>query len=106
MKRLFYLAVGAGVGVAAFRRASRAARKLTPAGLAGSAGGAVSGLRGSIRNFVDDVRVGMVEREAELHEALAGDAPPPFKRDAERSGQRTERSAPNRGRSANGRSAS
>ncbi len=71
MKRLFYLAVGAGVGVAAFRRASRAARKLTPAGLAGSAGGAVSGLRGSIRGFVDDVRVGMVEREAQLHEALA-----------------------------------
>jgi hypothetical protein len=46
MKRLFYIAVGAGVGVAAFRRASRAARKLTPAGLAGTAGGAVSGLRG------------------------------------------------------------
>ena len=92
MKRLFYLAVGAGVGVAAFRRASRAARKLTPAGLAGSAGGAVSGLRGSIRGFVDDVRVGMVERETELHEAMASDAPPPF--------------TPRPGRSANGRSAS
>ena len=78
MKRLFYLAVGAGVGVAAFRRASRAARKLTPAGLANSAGGAVSGVRGSIRSFVDDVRVGMVEREAQLHDALASDAPPPF----------------------------
>jgi len=91
MKRLFYLAVGAGVGVAAVRRASRAARKLTPAGLAGTAGGAVSGLRGSIRDFVDDVRVGMVEREAELHDALASEAPAPFTRDT--------------GRAANGRSA-
>lgn len=99
MKRLFYLAVGAGIGVAAFRRASRAARKLTSAGLAGSAGGAVSGLRGSIRDFVDDVRVGMVEREAELHEALGSAAPPPFT-------PRTGRSAPQTGRPGNGRSAS
>ena len=96
MKRLFYLAVGAGVGVAAVRRASRAARKLTPSGLAGTASGAVSGLRGSIREFVADVRLGMVEREAQLHEAMASEAPPPF----------TPRSAPASGRSANGRSTS
>ena len=82
MKRLFYLAVGAGVGVAAVRRAKRAARKLTPAGLADTAGGAVSGLRGSIRGFVDDVRIGMVEREAQLHEALESEAPSPYKRSA------------------------
>ena len=106
MKRLFYVAVGAGVGVAAFRRASRAARKLTPAGLACSSGGAVSGLRGSIRNFVDDVRVGMVEREAQLHEALASEAPPPFTPLTGRSAPQTGRSAPHTGRSANGRSAS
>jgi hypothetical protein len=99
MKRLLYLAVGAGVGVTAVRRAKRAARKLTPAGLADSAGGAVSGLRGSIRSFVDDVRIGMVEREAELHEALASDAPPPFT-------PRAGRSAPSAGPSANGRSTS
>lgn len=101
MRRLFYLAVGAGVGVAAVRRAKRAARKLTPAGLADSAGGAVSGLRGSIRGFVDDVRIGMVEREAQLHDALASEAPPPYKRDSD-----TGRSARNSGHSANGRSAS
>jgi hypothetical protein len=103
MKRLFYLAVGAGVGVAAVRRAKRAARKLTPAGLADSAGGAVSGLRGSIRGFVDDVRIGMVEREAQLHDALASEAPPPYKRDTS---PNLGRSGPNTGRSANGRSAS
>ena len=43
MKRLFYLAVGAGVGIAAVRRAKRAARKLTPAGLADTAGATVVG---------------------------------------------------------------
>jgi len=54
-----------------------------------------------------------VEREAQLHEALASEAPPPFKRDTERSAPNparsapdTQRSAPNPGRSANGRSAS
>jgi hypothetical protein len=99
MKRLFYLAVGASVGVAAVRRAKRAARKLTPAGLADSAGGAVSGLRGSIRGFVDDVRIGMVEREAQLHEALTSEAPPPFTPRAGHTPPHTERSA-------NGRSTS
>ena len=59
MKRLVYLAIGAGVGVAAVRKVSRAASKLTPSGLAGSAGGAISGARGSIRDFIDEVRIGM-----------------------------------------------
>jgi hypothetical protein len=106
VKRILYLAVGAGVGVAAVRRAKRAARKLTPAGLAGSAGGAVSGLRGSIRAFVDDVRVGMAEREAELHEALAGEAPSPFTPQTGRSAPQSGRSASSAGRSPNGRSTS
>jgi Family of unknown function (DUF6167) len=78
VKRLFYLAVGAGVGVAVVRKASRAAKKLTPTGLAGSAGGAISGVGGSIRSFLDDIKLGMAEREIELHEALAGEAPEPF----------------------------
>jgi hypothetical protein len=79
MKRLFYLAVGAGVGVAAVKRVSRAAQKLTPSGLAGSAGGAISGMGGSVRGFLDEVRLGMAEREFELHEALAGEPPAPYK---------------------------
>jgi hypothetical protein len=73
MKRIFYVAVGAGAGIAATQRARRAARALTPGGLAGSAGSAVSGLRGSIRVFLDDVRLGMTEREIELTEALTGE---------------------------------
>ena len=78
MKRLFYLAVGAGVGIAAVRKATQTAKKLTPAGLAGSAGGAISGVRGSLRGFLDDIKIGMAERENELHDALAGEAPSPF----------------------------
>jgi Family of unknown function (DUF6167) len=78
VKRLFYLAVGAGVGIAVVRKATRTAKKLTPAGLAGSAGGAISGVRGSLRGFFDDIKMGMAEREIELHEALAGEAPKPF----------------------------
>ena len=78
MKRLFYLAVGAGVGIAGVRKATRTAKKLTPAGLAGSAGGAISGARGSLRGFLDDIKIGMAEREMELHDALAGEAPKPF----------------------------
>jgi hypothetical protein len=78
MKRLFYLAVGAGVGIAGVRKATKTAKKLTPTGLAGSAGGAISGARGSLRGFLDDIKIGMAEREMELHEALAGEAPKPF----------------------------
>jgi len=78
VKRLFYLAVGAGVGIAAVRKATRTAKKLTPSGLAGSAGGAISGVGGSLRGFLDDIKLGMAEREMQLHEALAGEAPKPF----------------------------
>jgi hypothetical protein len=77
MKRLFYLAVGAGVGVAAVRRVSRTAQKLKPANLAGSAGGVVTGIGSSIRSFIDDVKIGMAEREIELTDALTAEAPPP-----------------------------
>jgi hypothetical protein len=73
MKRLFYLAVGVGVGVAAVRQVSRAAEKMTPSGLASSAGGVMSGLSATVRGFVDDVRIGMAEREIELNEALVGE---------------------------------
>ncbi|HTC68176.1 MAG TPA: DUF6167 family protein [Acidothermaceae bacterium] len=94
MKRLLYVAIGAGVGVAAVRRVTRAAQKLTPSGLAGSAGGAISGLSDSIRGFIDDVRVGMAEREVELHDALAGEPPAPYSPSGGTTGRRNGRSAP------------
>jgi hypothetical protein len=45
---------------------------LTPAGLAGSAGGAVSGMTGAVRTFLDDVRFNMAAREIELTDGLTG----------------------------------
>lgn len=77
MKRLFYLAAGAGLGVAAVRKLTKAANKLTPSGIAGSASESFSGLFGSVRGFVDEVRISMAEREIELHDALIGEQPDP-----------------------------
>jgi hypothetical protein len=94
VKRLLYLAIGAGVGIAAVRRVTRAAQKLTPSGLAGSAGGAISGLGDSIRGFIDDVRVGMAEREIELNDALAGEPPTPYSSSGGPNSRRNGRSAP------------
>ncbi|WP_322767373.1 hypothetical protein [Frankia sp. Cr1] len=70
MPRMFYIALGAAVGVVTVRRAARAASTLTPAHMAGS-------LAQSVQDFVADVREGMAEREDELRQALgigAGDA--------------------------------
>jgi hypothetical protein len=73
MRRLFYLAVGVGIGIAAVRKATKAAQKFTPSGMAGSARSSASGLFDSARAFIDEVRVNMAEREIQLHEALSGD---------------------------------
>ncbi len=76
MRRLFYLAIGVGSGVAAVRKVTKTAQKFTPSGVAGSARESVSGLTDSLRAFVDEVRVNMAEREIQLHEALTGDESP------------------------------
>jgi len=77
MRRLFYLAVGVGIGIAAVRKAtqvaSRTAQKFTPSGVAGSARSSASGLLDSARAFVDEVRINMAEREIQLHDALTAD---------------------------------
>ncbi|MQA85430.1 MAG: hypothetical protein GEV03_12585 [Streptosporangiales bacterium] len=64
MRRLFYLAAGVAIGVAATRRVNRAVRAWTPQGLA-------DGLGETARNFAAEVRAGMAERENELREAFA-----------------------------------
>lgn len=67
MKRLFYLATGAAIGVVSMRRVSRAARAWKPEGVAGRA----IQFGEAMREFRDDVRAGMVERESDLREALS-----------------------------------
>ena len=66
MKRLFYVAAGATVGVIAFRKASQAAQRFTPAGVAQRAGG----VGGRISEWWQIVQDMAAVREAELREAL------------------------------------
>ena len=70
MRRTFYLAVGAALGVAATRRTRRAkdAAKaaLTPDSLAGNIADAIAELGHAVGSFAADVRAGMAERESQL----------------------------------------
>lgn len=71
MRRMFWFGLGVAAGVTATRRASRAARRITPAGAAENIGDAVRELATAIGSFGADVRSGMAEREAELYAAVA-----------------------------------
>ena len=72
-RRLFYIAMGAAVGILAVRRATQAAQRFTPAGLQASASGSVAGLTAAISEFTELVREGMAEREEELRVTLGLD---------------------------------
>lgn len=67
MSRLFWLGLGAAVGIMATRRLNRAARHLTPGGFAEDIGDALHELAGAVGSFGAEVRAGMAERERELH---------------------------------------
>src|SRR5262249_57388731 len=71
MRRLLWLGVGLAIGALAVRAATKKAQKLTPGGIADSTRESVGGLVDSVRTFVDDVRDGMTEREAQIHAAFA-----------------------------------
>jgi hypothetical protein len=82
MRRLFWLTVGALLGVTGYRRLTRLARTVAPLGLGGRRGGRPAGgwaqggpLRGSWARraslFAGDVREGM-ELYADRHPRLAG----------------------------------
>ncbi|MEU1589890.1 hypothetical protein [Micromonospora sp. NPDC005710] len=71
MRRLFWLGIGVAVGVIVVRKATRTAQAYTPAGVASSLTESAGGLVESLRSFVEDVRVGMAEREQEIHHAFA-----------------------------------
>jgi hypothetical protein len=69
MKRLFYVAAGAAIGVLAVRKVSQAAQRFTPAGMAQQAGG----VGGRIAEWWQIVQDMAAVREAELREALGLD---------------------------------
>ena len=66
MRRLFWLAMGVTIGALIVRKLSKAAERLTPRGMATGIGGGLRELADAIRDFSDDVRNAMHEREAEL----------------------------------------
>jgi hypothetical protein len=70
---MFYIALGATVGVLVVRKASQAAKRLTPAGVSSSMTGALGGLGEAIRDFGASVREGMAEREDQLRTELGLD---------------------------------
>jgi hypothetical protein len=67
---LFWVALGATVGILVVRRVSRAAQAYTPENLARS----MSHAADSVRELAAAVREGMDEREEELRVALGVDA--------------------------------
>ena len=76
-RRLVYIAFGAAAGVLAVRRASAAAARYTPAGVSHRLADSFGGWGETVREFAAEVRVAMVEREAELLRATAGPPPEP-----------------------------
>ena len=70
MRRLFWIALGAAAGVLVARKITKSARSLTPGGAADRISGAVRELGQAFREFSEDVRAGMAERDIELREAL------------------------------------
>lgn len=71
MRRVFYVALGATVGVLVVRKVGQAAQKWTPAGLAEQAGG----VGGRVATWWEIVKDQAMAREAELREALGIDEP-------------------------------
>jgi hypothetical protein len=69
--RILWFGLGVAAGVAASRKASAAARRLTPAGVAENVSDAVRELAAAVGAFGAEVRAGMAEREAELHSTVA-----------------------------------
>jgi hypothetical protein len=71
MRRMLWLGIGLAVGALVVRKLTQKAQAYSPAGIAHRASESAGGLVESVRSFLDDVREGMAEREAEIHRALA-----------------------------------
>lgn len=73
MSRLFWIALGATVGVLIVRKASSAAQQLTPGSLLGNLAEGLRELGAAVRDFTIEVREGMREREEELRDGVGLD---------------------------------
>ena len=72
-RRLVYIAFGAAVGVLVVHRATKAAKRFTPAGVQSSLADSFSGLTDAVRDFTAEMKVAMAEREEELRSVLGLD---------------------------------
>ncbi|WP_199521239.1 DUF6167 family protein [Jiangella anatolica] len=70
MGKLFWIALGATAGVLVVRKLTKAAESLTPEGAADRVAGGLRSVGDAVREFTDEVRAGMAERDAELRYAL------------------------------------
>ena len=73
MRRVFWVALGATVGVLVVRKVTKAAQAYTPSGMAQGLSGGQSDLGEGLREMAAAVREGMDERESELRYALGID---------------------------------
>jgi hypothetical protein len=73
MRRLFWLAMGVTIGALLVRKLSKVAEKLTPRGVAGGIGAGLADLADALRDFADDVREAMHDRESELRQSTGLD---------------------------------
>ncbi|MFE7776040.1 hypothetical protein ACFU5O_19450 [Streptomyces sp. NPDC057445] len=74
-RRTFWFTAGAAAGVWATTKVNRKLRQLTPESLAAQAANRAIETGHRLKDFALDVRAGMVQREAELGEALGIEAP-------------------------------
>ncbi|MFE0645310.1 DUF6167 family protein [Streptomyces sp. NPDC058877] len=74
-RRTFWFTAGAAAGVWATTKVNRKLKQLTPESLAAQAADKAVETGHRLKDFALDVRAGMVQREAELGEALGLDAP-------------------------------
>jgi hypothetical protein len=73
MRRLFWLALGATVGVLVVRKVTRTVQAYSPSGMAQGLSGGLSDLGEGLREMAGAVREGMADRETELRYALGID---------------------------------
>ena len=77
MRRLFWLAMGITIGALVVRKLSRAAERMTPAGIGASIAEGLRDLADAIGDFGADVRAAAALREDELRAGTGLDAPLP-----------------------------
>jgi len=73
IRRLFWLILGAVIGIWSFRKFSATADRFKPRNVAGSVGTGLTDLAYALRDFAADVREAMNEREADLRQATGLD---------------------------------